>query len=481
MFDAIIGRYRRLLAPKPACFFCADWYLSHYPDVAISGIDPWLHFHYCGRREGRFACEQHIAIFFDECAVQDVLIAQAYPDSRLIPADKCYLDWLVARFHAQKGNWQAVIDLLGVSKSVERDSLFGHLPRLLYSDALCRIGNGFEVEKHLQKIKGYELEYSDMRLVAANLAQWQDEVNAWLRAINSIYAVYGFEGLGLSDDTLSLDALEGTKIAPQDGPLISVLISARNVGSVINTALSSLLDQTHRNLEIIVVDDASDDGTADVVLEWAKTDSRVRLLRHETHRGPYAARNWAMEHARGEFITVHDSDDWSHPQKLSTQVKSLLEDVKLKAALSAWTRVSDSLYCGGWDTPETWQGWVHPNISSLMIRRSVFEDIGYWDEVRCGADSEYMCRIQARWGHASTEVVAPHVPLSFGRVSTQALTRARETHLLTALRGLRNDYCRAYTAWHKAFSSQPKLYMARSPVTRPFPISSAMLLEDTPV
>lgn len=98
-------------------------------------------------------------------------------------------------------------------------------------------------------------------------------------------------------------------------PKITVIIPAFNSESGISVALRSLIKQTWTNLEIIVVDDCSPDNTANVVKEWMQKDDRITLLQTETNSGPYVARNIALNQASGEFVTINDADDWSHPQK----------------------------------------------------------------------------------------------------------------------------------------------------------------------
>ena len=112
-----------------------------------------------------------------------------------------------------------------------------------------------------------------------------------------------------------------------------------------------------------------------------------------------------------------------------------------------------------------------------MFRRSVFKQLGYWDEVRCNGDVEYIERVKAVWGALSVETVMTKVPLSFGRAHSASLTMQKETSILTALKGLRRDYRLAYEAWHRSAKSASDLYLSQSPKQRPFDIPKAMLPE----
>jgi glycosyltransferase involved in cell wall biosynthesis len=92
-------------------------------------------------------------------------------------------------------------------------------------------------------------------------------------------------------------------------PRVSVVVPAFNRASVIANAIQSVLGQRFRELEIIVVDDGSRDATAETVLRLARTDPRIRLIRHKANRGAQAARNSGIQAARGEWIAFLDSDD----------------------------------------------------------------------------------------------------------------------------------------------------------------------------
>ncbi len=109
--------------------------------------------------------------------------------------------------------------------------------------------------------------------------------------------------------------------AMQQGELISVVIPAWNRAGSIGRAISGVLAQSHPNLEVIVVDDASADATAATV--EAIADPRVRLVRHERNRGAAAARNTGVREARGRLVAFQDSDDDWLVEKLARQVAHL--------------------------------------------------------------------------------------------------------------------------------------------------------------
>ena len=481
----LVRVYKLWQAPRPASFFCASWYLDQYPDVARSNMDPWLHFHHHGRHEGRLACADHLDFLLavdSETGLETlrrVELAEGYHQLSLTAQDEAYMNWLMARRLGLKSNWDGVVGILGQRNwdiETRSSSRLVYLPRLMYCDALNRAGRLSEADACVRMLLSSHPEISDMALMKSNLAMTQGHYDRALSAINALFSKYTLVPVTMTEGQYGLDHLAAPHDKKHTGPLVTVIIPAWNAEKTIAVALSSLQNQTHENLEILVVDDASTDQTALVVQHLAQQDSRIRLLPQTLNRGPFAVRNIGLAEAAGDFITVHDSDDWSHPQKIECQVQALQDTPTAMASQSAWVRATDALYFGGWNTAEAWwEGWVHRNTSSLMIRRNVVEILGYWDEVRCSADGEYVQRIKRAWGSESIVMVHPLVPMAFGRVRETSLTQSRETHLLTTLKGLRHDYHRAYARWHASAETIDELYVAPSPQTRPFSVSDAML------
>jgi glycosyltransferase involved in cell wall biosynthesis len=108
-------------------------------------------------------------------------------------------------------------------------------------------------------------------------------------------------------------------------PLVSILIPVYNRETMIARALLSAMTQTHVDLEIIVVDNASTDRTFQIVQDHASQDTRVRCFRNERNVGP--VRNWmkCLEHSSGEYIKFLFSDDWLDPQAVERLLAPLLE------------------------------------------------------------------------------------------------------------------------------------------------------------
>lgn len=112
-------------------------------------------------------------------------------------------------------------------------------------------------------------------------------------------------------------------------PRLSVIMAARNVADFIDAAIASVLDQTLTDLELIVVDDGSDDQTPEKLRAWVKRDPRVSVLPGRG-TGPAAARNLALSQARGRWVAVVDADDTITPdrfERLLNEAQSRRADI----------------------------------------------------------------------------------------------------------------------------------------------------------
>ena len=103
-------------------------------------------------------------------------------------------------------------------------------------------------------------------------------------------------------------------------PLVSVLVPVLDVAGLLPRCLDSLLAQTHRPLEIIVVNDGSADASSDVIEHYAARHAEVRVI-HQEHRGVGPARNAALAVAGGEYVAMVDADDWAEPGFVADTVR----------------------------------------------------------------------------------------------------------------------------------------------------------------
>ncbi|MGQ0335416.1 glycosyltransferase family 2 protein [Halomonas elongata] len=482
----------------PGPHFDPEWYLAQYPDVAQVGMSPLLHFILHGETEGRLPCELQaqawdVALWAQQVSAATCLQAlEALQNSGSLP-EASLAGFAMARWHAGQGDWQAAGDCLARRPAGEL-ALPRHVgPLLLAVEAFGRSGQLAIAWQAMSALQRRAAALVDTHLAVSNLLAWQGEylpeAPAFLQLewqqqrlgwINAAWRQHGLGTIGLANTAhaLGLDNLHGHAAGrgpgreSQASPLVSVIVPVYNAADTLPTALRSLAEQRDVELEVIVVDDASDDASASVVDAFAERDARFRVLRQPVNQGAYAARNRGVAEARGDLITVHDSDDWSHPEKLATQVRGLMRHPEWMACCSHWVRTSPALIFSCWRME---QGWSYRNVSSLMFRRRVFETLGYWDEVRAEADTEYYYRIRAAFGIQSVGEVLPGVPLSFGRQVEDSLTSVGRTHLVTQFHGARADYRRASQSWHAQARDPADLFLPRKPEQRPFEVPAVLL------
>ena len=171
-----------------------------------------------------------------------------------------------------------------------------------------------------------------------------------------------------------------------DRPLVTVLVPAYNAASTVETAVRSALDQTYREVEVLVVDDGSTDATADVVR--AIDDPRLRLIR-QANRGVAAARNQAIWEARGTFLAPLDADDVWYPGKLAAQVERMeAGGPGMGMVYSWWVRIDGEGQIRGSSFPCRAEGAVAlgllyanfiGNASVPLYRRDAVVAVGGYD------------------------------------------------------------------------------------------------------
>ena len=172
-----------------------------------------------------------------------------------------------------------------------------------------------------------------------------------------------------------------------DNDLVSVIIPAFNAATTLAETLDNVRGQTHRHLEIIVVDDGSRDHTVRIVEAHAAEDERIRLIRQE-NGGVARARNTGAAASRGAYLAPVDADDLWHPEKIARQIAALHAagpeagyaytfyrhvDAAGRVIGDGGSRVEGAAFL------RSILGNFVTNGSSLLIRRAAFDSVGGYD------------------------------------------------------------------------------------------------------
>jgi glycosyltransferase involved in cell wall biosynthesis len=169
------------------------------------------------------------------------------------------------------------------------------------------------------------------------------------------------------------------------GPLVTIVLPVYNGAAFVGEAIESVLAQTYEPIELIVVDDGSTDGSADV----ARRYDGIRLIQQE-NRGAGPARNTGIAAATGEFIGFVDADDLATRTKVEVQVGYLLEHPETDAVLGRqqWINPPEGLA-----RDERFGDLDGIPIGSMVVRRHVFDVLGGHDDER-GGDLDFLVRMR---------------------------------------------------------------------------------------
>jgi glycosyltransferase involved in cell wall biosynthesis len=211
-------------------------------------------------------------------------------------------------------------------------------------------------------------------------------------------------------------------------PLVSTIIPVFNRPAMLREAVTSVLEQTHRPIEIVIVDDSSTDDTPLVIAALAAQHPEVRSIRIP-NGGPGLAREAGRTAARGEYIQYLDSDDLLMPLKFELQVKALEEqpDCGVAYGVTRYRDAADNEIACTWKEANQIQQTILPSFlvarwwetATPLYRKSVCDAAGPWTGLRLEEDWEYDCRVGALGTRLAyvDEVVAEHRDHSDGRLS----------------------------------------------------------------
>jgi glycosyltransferase involved in cell wall biosynthesis len=312
-------------------------------------------------------------------------------------------------------------------------------------------------------------------------AQWADNVNKFLQQFNQTPVTVAERSTEDGDDTwvnrlafVGADHLQGTV----HGPLVSVIMTAWNAEATVLGSALSILRQSWSPIELLIVDDASTDGTWSVMNDIAAAHGSVRVMRNVVSVGTYASKNMALLKARGEYVTCQDADDLSHPQRIELQMRPILDSHRFVKGtytlLMRIERIGAIKRCGIRDKHREFDWSCMDGVlrtaymTPLLNKKWMMRALGSWDSVLYSADGEIMHRAGTMVGATGFQLVYAVGVLSLDRIDSLSKRGVDD--------GSRKVYKESYKTWHeRAFSTQ-RAYMRFPPKEkeRPFPIPNIM-------
>ena len=217
-----------------------------------------------------------------------------------------------------------------------------------------------------------------------------------------------------------------------DKPLVSIVIASYNMAQYLPLAVKSVLDQTYRNIEVLIVDDGSSDGTCNVVLPYLN-DPLVRYLFQE-NKGQAAAKNYGMRESRGEYIAFLDADDLWAPDKLEAQIPLFLTS---KAVGVVYSRVlyideagkelqvaDNELFRGRVSGPLLIRNFI--GFGTSVVKKECFDCLGGFNEdLRMGIDYELWLKLSTQYEFDYIDRPLLYYRLWAGQMSKNCETRYR--------------------------------------------------------
>lgn len=216
-----------------------------------------------------------------------------------------------------------------------------------------------------------------------------------------------------------------------DYGLISIIVPIYNVSKYLDKCVESILNQNYKNIELILVDDGSTDGSEKKCDDWAKKDSRVVVI-HKENGGSADSRNVGMEAAKGEYIGFVDSDDWIAPEMYEKLIE-VIHERNLDMSVCFFKAVSDENYefnnteyptteYTGRDFANLIIAEKKPRISyaiwKCLYKREVIKGIKFYKGVHYNEDAVFL--IESLWNARKMAFI--EAPMYYYRVHESSIS-----------------------------------------------------------
>lgn len=392
--------------------------------------------------------------------------------------------WELAKFHAFEGQWHQCLQYLEGIHVADRCFLHSIGAGHLYVEALLACGRPDDAAYYAHHEIDKKACCAEWICALSNViakredSQKGNRESLRLALLNRLYAAAGLGELGLVDFSRgfvfgNLAAAEPRLPDVQSPEKTSVLMTVFNAERYVATSITSILNQAWRNLELIVVDDASTDASWAIISRLAGEDPRIVHGRNETRMGVYRTRNKALSLATGEFVTSHGSEEWAHPQMLGAQVQAMLRDPGRKLSFRNVACVAPEMSYGlrfGPDHPR----YVCKSFRSCLIRKWDLDRLDKWDAVVAHADEELANRAKAVWGEDAIREFLSGVPVAIC-LEHAGGNPEEGAELQSATSSARREYAKQAEFWRQnilvpAYEEGRTVQMDRSGLKRPFPI-----------
>ena len=256
--------------------------------------------------------------------------------------------------------------------------------------------------------------------------------------------------------------------------LISVIVPVYNVEKYLNKCVESIVNQTYKNLEIILVDDGSPDNCPQMRDAWVKKDSRIKVI-HKENGGVSSARNAGLRIAKGEYISFVDSDDWMDEDMLSYLLENALSYKADIVRCSYYTDTDEGSYPLDWTTTpkflsrdqriidlaengflagSTWNKLYSHSIISVWFQNVFLEDLWFNYELYVNSKLRLLVLSEPKYHYYMRSDSAMHADFSVRAIDH---LKVKEDIVL-----LEKNNSKVYSHWLKSYISAAFIFLSRS-------------------
>lgn len=182
-------------------------------------------------------------------------------------------------------------------------------------------------------------------------------------------------------------------------PLVSVLIPVYNVEKFVSKAVLSIINQTYRNLQIIIIDDCSTDKTFQIVSELAKVDDRILLLKNDKNAKIVKSLNFAFKYATGEYIARMDGDDLCESDRIEKMVNFLLNNPEYSLVSTSVKTIDENDNILGYQQmPDNWKKvklsmkYASPVLHIWLAKYELYTELKGYREIIGVEDYDFLLR-----------------------------------------------------------------------------------------
>ncbi len=183
---------------------------------------------------------------------------------------------------------------------------------------------------------------------------------------------------------------------PKSKPILSVILPVFNAEKYVEQAINSILNQSFNNFELLVADDGSTDNSRKILDHLSEKDERIIVSHNQANHGKVRTANRLFEKSRGEYVTVHDADDWSEKHRFETQLRFLQKNNHIGLCSTSFNVIDEKGEKINTKVEVRDEAFHGPTI---MFRSSIVQEVGglYRPIFIVAEDTDFIDRVRERY------------------------------------------------------------------------------------